>query len=131
MPQENVEIVRRHLESFVDDVETWLDTFDPAVKVYPLEERHALVLGREAALRARERWLETWDREAYDWEIEELKGRGGDVVSGVHITSRGRSSGAEVDARAWTHWKLRNGKIVYCYEHATRDDALEAAGLRE
>src|SRR6266550_1622491 len=54
MSQENVEIVRRHLESFVDDVETWLDTFDPAVKVYPLEERHALVLGRQAALRARE-----------------------------------------------------------------------------
>jgi ketosteroid isomerase-like protein len=131
MSEENTEIVRRHLESFEGDVETWLETFDPAVRVYPLEERHALVLGRQAVLRARERWLETWDRESYDWKIEELKGRGGDVVSVTHITSQGRSSGAEVDARVWAHWKLRDGKIVYCYEYATRAEALEAAGLRE
>jgi hypothetical protein len=25
----------------------------------------------------------------------------------------------------------RNGRIVYVYEHADRDEALEAAGLRE
>ena len=29
------------------------------------------------------------------------------------------------------HWKVRNGKIVYCYEYRTRDKALEAAGLSE
>jgi hypothetical protein len=131
MSKENVEVVRRHLESFEDDVETWLDTFDLAVKLHPLEEGDDLVLGRQAALRARERWLETWDRETYRCEIEELKGRGEHVVSGVHITLRGRSSGAEVDVRAWAHWKLRSGKIVYCYEYASRDEALEAAGLRE
>jgi ketosteroid isomerase-like protein len=132
MSEENVEVVRKHLKSFEDDVETWLDTFDPGVRVYPVEEYHAPVLGRQAALRSRERWLETWDPETYHCEIEELEGRGGDdVVSAVHITVRGRSSGAEVDVRVWSHWKLRNGKIVYCYEYATRAEALEAAGLGE
>jgi ketosteroid isomerase-like protein len=131
MSQENVEIVRRNLESFEDDTETWLGTLDPAVRWYPLEERHSLVLGHEAALRTRQSWLETWDRESYSWEIEELRENGEDVVSVVRVTSRGRRSGVAVDSRAWAHWKLRNGKIVHVYEYATRADALEAAGLRE
>jgi len=131
MSQENVEIVRRNLESFEDDTETWLGTLDPAVRWYPLEERHSLVLGHEAALRTRQSWLETWDRESYSWEIEELREHGEDVVSVVRVTSRGRRSGVGVDSRAWAHWKLRNGKIVHVYEYATREEALEAAGLSE
>jgi ketosteroid isomerase-like protein len=131
MSQENVEVVRRNLESFEDDVEAWLDTLDHAVRWYPLEEHHTLVLGHQAALRARESWLETWDSESYEWEIEELKESGDDVVSAVHVTSRGKRSGVELESRAWAHWRLRNGKIVYVYEHASREEAVEAAGLRE
>src|SRR3954454_19234733 len=119
MSRENVEIVRTNLESFEDDAETWLGTLDPAVRGYPLEERHSLVLGHEAGLRTRQSWLDTWDREAYSWELEELRENGEDVVSVVRVTSRGRRRGVGVDSGAWAHWKLRTGKSVPVYEYAT------------
>jgi ketosteroid isomerase-like protein len=131
MSEENVEVVRRNLESFEDDAGAWLETLDPDVKLYPLEEGHSPVVGHEAALRARESWLETWDPESYEWEIEELNESGDDVVSGVRVTSRGKRSSVQLDSRAWAHWMLRDGKIVYVYEYATRAQALEAAGLSE
>jgi ketosteroid isomerase-like protein len=131
MSQKNVEVVRRNLESFEDDPKSWLETLDPDVRWYPMEERNTLVRGHQAALRARDRWLETWDTNTYSWEIEELKERGDDVVSAVHVTSRGRRSGVELDSRAWAYWRVREGKIVHVYEYATRQEALEAAGLRD
>src|SRR5262245_36033349 len=131
MSEENVEVVRRNLESFQDDVKAWLDTLDTGIRWHPMEEDHSLVLGHQAALRQRESWLETWDNESYSWEIEELRENGDDVVSGVRVTSRGRRSGVELDLFGWTHFKLRDGKIVYAYEYASRADALEAAGLSE
>ena len=32
---ENLAVVRRTIESFANDVETWLELLDPAVKWYP------------------------------------------------------------------------------------------------
>ncbi len=37
MSQENAEVVRRAIESFEDDVETWLGTLDPAIEWHPQE----------------------------------------------------------------------------------------------
>jgi hypothetical protein len=62
---ENLAVVRRTLECFANDVETWLDTLDPAVKWYPGEEHQTLLLGRDAALRRRERWRETFQEGGY------------------------------------------------------------------
>jgi hypothetical protein len=56
-------------------VEAWQDTVDPAVRWYVLGAS-ALVLGREAALRARERWREAGEEETHGAEIEELRGEG-------------------------------------------------------
>jgi hypothetical protein len=36
-----------------------------------------------------------------------------------------------VEDHDYAHWKVHNGKIVYCREYGTRDEALEAAGLSE
>jgi hypothetical protein len=46
MSQENVEIVRRCLEALQDDEETWLQTLDPGLVRYPIEDA-----GTEAAAR--------------------------------------------------------------------------------
>ena len=40
MPQENVAIVRRAFEAFQDDEETWLQTLDPDLVWYPIEDGH-------------------------------------------------------------------------------------------
>jgi ketosteroid isomerase-like protein len=128
---ESVAVVRRAMESFENDVETWLATLDPEVNWYPEEERQAPVLGRNAALRSRERWRETFQEGTYGIEIEELTGIGGNVFSALREWGRGWGSGIEIETRTYAHWRVRNGKIVYCYEYGTREEALEAAGLSE
>ena len=49
----------------------------------------------------------------------------------IHITARGKISGAEVDLLFYAHFKLRDGRVVYIYDHEDRAAALEAAGLAE
>jgi hypothetical protein len=52
-------------------------------------------------------------------------------MSTVYVTAQGTGSGVQIEDRVYVHWKLRNGRIVYVYEHANRAEALEAAGLSE
>jgi ketosteroid isomerase-like protein len=130
--EENMAVVRKTIESYANDVEAWLDTLDPEVRWYPSEEHPSLVLGRAAARKCRDRWMETFDDgETYGDELEELRGRGEDVFAVVHVWGHGRRSGIEIDDRNYIHFKVRDGKVVYCYEYRSRDEALEAAGLRE
>ena len=87
---ENLAVVRRTLESFVNDVETWLDTLDPAVQRYPAEEHQTPLLGRDAALKRRERWRETFQEGTYGLEVQELRGSGENVFSVLREWGRGR-----------------------------------------
>jgi ketosteroid isomerase-like protein len=128
---ENLAVVRRTIESFANDVETWLDTLDPAVKWYPQEENQTPLFGRDAALGRRERWRETFQEGTYGLEIQELRGTGENVLSVLREWGRGRGSGIVVEDHDYAHWKARNGKIVYCCEYGTRAEALEAAGLEK
>ncbi len=129
MSQENVEIVRRLAEAFPHDEEEWLSKVDPALEWYPIEEAHSLSRGHEAAIRVRRSWLENW--EGHQMDVEEVKDGADSVVACMHLTGRGKMSGVEVDFRVYMHFKLRDGKVVYCYEYADRGEALEAAGLSE
>ena len=89
------------------------------------------MLGRDAALRRRERWRETFQEGTYGLEIQELRGNGENVFSVLREWGRGRGSGIVLDDHDYAHWIVLNGKIVYCYEYGTRNEALEAAGLSE
>ena len=129
MSQENVEIVRRSTEAFEDDEEAWLSAIDPAVEWYPIEDGHIPSRGLEAAAGVRRRWLESWEGHRID--LEEMRDGGDSVVACLHLTGQGKRSGVEVDLRVYVHYKLRDGKVIYVYEHAERGEALEAAGLKE
>ena len=129
MSKENVEIVRRSIAAFEDDEEAWLTAIDPSHVWYPLEEGNIASHGLDAARAIRKRWLEGW--ESHQIDVEEILDRGDHVVACLHLRGTGKGSGVEVDRRFYMHWKLRDGKIVYLYEYADRDEALEAAGLAE
>jgi len=45
--------------------------------------------------------------------------------------ARGKASGVEVDARGGHVWTLRAGRVVRWQVFGTKQEALEAAGLRE
>jgi ketosteroid isomerase-like protein len=129
MSEENVEVVLRCTQAIVHDEGAWLSTVDPGIEWYPIEEGHSLSRGHEAAIRVRRSWLENW--EGYQVDVEEMKDGADNVVACMHLTGRGKMSGVEVDLRIYFHFKLRDGKIVYAYEHDDLDEALEAAGLSE
>ena len=64
-------------------------------------------------------------------EAEEIIDAGEKVVIAIRISGRGRGSGIDVEAN-WFHVvTARDDKAVRIEWYAGRDEALEAAGLRE
>jgi ketosteroid isomerase-like protein len=53
------------------------------------------------------------------------------VIVVVRISGRAKLSGVETDLTYAELWKFRDGKVAWGRQYWTRDQALEAAGLRE
>ena len=65
-------------------------------------------------------------------EVEELIDAGDKVLVLIRFGGRGKLSGAEVEALVWNLWTFRDGEPVrWTYFGEEREEALEAAGLRE
>jgi ketosteroid isomerase-like protein len=118
--QESVEIVRRFLKADVDEALVYAD---PDIVWNPIEELPTQ--GHGAVRASTARWKAEWD----DYELvpEDFVDRGDHVVVTVRIRARGRGSGAEVDARFYDLYTLRDGKIVRMDQFAERAQALDAA----
>jgi hypothetical protein len=129
MSQENVEVVRRWLWAFENDVDAFRDTLHPEIDWLVIEENQRGMYGVEAAVRNRNEWLDTWDEHRID--LEEVIERGDNVVASLHITATGKASGIETDVRFYPHAKIRDHRIVYIFDHQDRAAALKAAGLEE
>ena len=130
MSQENVEVVRRSVEAFGgDDEEAFLQTLDPDLVWYPIEDGHTPARGIDGAKGIRQRWLDTW--EGHSIAVEDLRGAGDNVVGTLELSGRGRGSGVEVNLRVYPHWKVRDGRVFYSFEYPDRASALQAAGLSE
>ena len=129
MSQENVEVARRYIWAFVNDLDTFRELTHPEIEWAPVEENHTPSHGIEGAVRIRNGWLEAWDM--YRLEVEEILDAGDDVlVSGVAV-ARGKGSGVKVELRLYFHAKVSDGKVVYVYEYQDRAEALKAVGLEE
>ena len=135
MSQENVEIIRGGYEGFArGDVDAVLDRLDPDVDWHPAIAPILgveTVRGREAVRRFLTRALfEGFDQfRAEPVSFEDL-GRDFVLVM-VRYSGRGESSGIELDQTFATLYELRDGKTVTMRDYSTREEALEAAGLRE
>jgi hypothetical protein len=60
--------------------------------------------------------------------MEEVVEEGDNVVVLVHITARGKASGVEVDVRFFAQIKVRDGNVVYIFDHDDR--AAKQLGCR-
>ena len=133
MSEENVnvrnEAVGRFIAAFEAEDDAFRAALHPEIEWYPIEENRTPTRGIDAALWNRNQWLDTW--EEHQLEAEEVIEDGDDVVIGVHIKARGQGSGVETDIRFFAQFKVRDGKVVYIYDHEDRKEALEAAGLSE
>jgi ketosteroid isomerase-like protein len=85
----------------------------------------------KAAVRAYvQDWLDNFDN--FRSEVVELLDAGEDtVIAVVRISGLARLSGIETDLTYAALYTIRDGKIARGREYETRQEALEAAGLRE
>jgi ketosteroid isomerase-like protein len=126
---QNAEIVRRFIWAFEHDTDTLVELAHPEIEWFPYEENHAVFRGLDGALEVRDGWLDAWAE--YHADIEEITERGDDLVVSLHLIGRGKGSGVEVDVRVYPQVKIRDGRVVYIFEHDDRAEALKAAGLSE
>ena len=130
MSQENVEIVRKAIAYEYEGVGDLGDAeaiFDPQVVMNPVDEGPSY--GPDQMRYDWERWSSAF--EELRVTFEEILDAGDQVVVVAHHQGRGQASGIDIDARFYAVYTLRDGKVSRIDEYAERDEALEAAGLRE
>ena len=135
MSQENVERVREalvaynrgDLDAFLD--EYWTDDIDyRAVEGAP--DDHGPIHGKAEMRAYMQDWFDTFD----DLKVEPLEviDAGQDqTVAVVRFGGRAKLSGVEVDLTFAALYTVREGKVARGREYWTKEQALEAAGLRE
>jgi ketosteroid isomerase-like protein len=134
MSQENETTVRDAVAAFNrGDLEAWLEYFTDDIDYRAVEgapDDHGPIEGKDALRAYVEDWRETFDD--FRTEPTELIDAGEDrAIAVVRISGRARLSGVEVDLTFAVVYTLRDGKVARGREYWTRDQALEAAGLRE
>jgi ketosteroid isomerase-like protein len=137
MSRENVERAREAYEALGRAVES--GEFDPYFGDYvhadiewlPLEGSpdSAVQRGHEAVKARLAEMLEAMDEPRI--EADEFIDAGEKIVVAVRMSGRGKASGAEVEGH-WFHVvTAEQGKAVRIAWYATRQQALDAAGLEE
>jgi ketosteroid isomerase-like protein len=131
MSKENVEIVRAAVDAFNrGDVDAVFKDMSPD---FELDQTRAVGMDRGVYNLEQFRSLlatftDTW--ETVTIGADELIDAGEDVVMPFTNVARGRD-GIEVQARGVWVWTIRDGSIVRVCLYQDRQEALEAAGLRE
>ena len=133
MSQENVEIVEASYEAFArDGLDRFMEYFTDDVEYRVLgPDGNLSPLHGQDAVRA---WLQDWI-DMFDgfWQrlVELIDAGGNTVFTAERFGGRARLSGVETDSANWTVFTIRDRKIAGGREYATREQALEAAGLAE
>jgi ketosteroid isomerase-like protein len=133
MSQENVEIVRRIIESFNEagfSAEATLDFFDAgaAFEEPPEQPAPRIARGRDDIVEMFGQFDETWEEHHSD--PEEIR-----VIDDARVLLlsierfRGRD-GMQIEQPCGTIFTFREGKVVRMQSFWERQNALEAAGLR-
>jgi ketosteroid isomerase-like protein len=135
MSRENVEIVRRALEAETPrDSATALALYDDALvwdvsRLNGADFGEGVFHGHDGFRGWLRGWYAAWESTRND--VEDLIDADECVVSVMTQRGRGRTSGVQVDLRQYAAWTLRGGKIARVVWFPTREEALEAVGLRE
>ncbi len=134
MSEENVELVRELTEAFNRrDLDAVVALLSPDV----VWEVNPDVPGAREVYRGRAEVRE-WNEELFDLaesshvqldEVTDLSD--GRVFTAVLLTGRGKGSGLPLELRFWQVLSVAEGKIASRQVFMDRDEALEAAGLRE
>jgi ketosteroid isomerase-like protein len=132
MSDENVEIIRRGFETMQrDGWQTLFSLIDPEFELTtpPDLAMEPDTYRGEAGLR---RYFESFEDAMEDIQIVpegEFLGAGEKVFVPFRLSARGRETGIEATQHAFQVWTMRAGKGLRVEIFASREHALEAAGL--
>jgi ketosteroid isomerase-like protein len=134
MSQENIQTVRDAAAAFNrGDLDAWWEYLADDIDHRAVEgapDDPGPIHGKDAVRAYMQDWLDTFDD--FRSEPVELIDAGEDeVVAVVRISGRAKLSGVETDLTYAALYTFRDGKINRGREYWTRDQALEAAELRE
>jgi ketosteroid isomerase-like protein len=132
MSDENIEIVRRIYDDYVDRPETVRDLFAPDV-VHDASDTApdvGVVRGIDAFDESLRTYFDSFD--AFQVEIEEvIHADERIVILAVIDVGRLRGSTAEVRNHRFHVWTLSDGKAIRLSSHLEKGQAFKAAGLSE
>jgi ketosteroid isomerase-like protein len=133
MSQENVEVVRR-CNSFwgEGDFVQASELFDPEVVIDFSQNvfNPDVYRGYDGLMRLVMAVHEMWD--TFKVETDEVIDAGETVVAAVRLSGTGGRSGVATRMRGFQVWTLRDGRVLRMKgDYSNREQALEAAGLRE
>lgn len=132
MSQQNVETLRTGYAYFAATGDFREDLFHPdfvwdmsTFRGWPERQTYA---GLEGARDFMDDWRGAWE----DWEleVEELLDAGENVVAVVHQRGRSKATGLPTEMDFAMVWTLRDGKQFRMRMYSSRDEALDATGLR-
>jgi ketosteroid isomerase-like protein len=129
MAQENVEVIRRTIEG-LNNWDQDPANFDPRVeyRTQPDGPNFTTYHGMTGLARSQRSVREAW--KSVRAEPREFIEGDEVIVALVHFELRSHSGvDLEVD-QGWAYW-MRDGRIRRMEQYATKEEALEAAGLRE
>jgi ketosteroid isomerase-like protein len=134
MSEENVKAVRDAAAAFNrGDLDTWSEFWTDDIDYRAIEgaiDDRGPMHGKAAVRAYVQDWLDNFDN--FRSEAVELLDAGEDtVIAVVRISGLAKLSGIETDLTYAALYTIRDGKIARGREYWTRDEALEAAGLRE
>jgi ketosteroid isomerase-like protein len=130
MSEENVEVVRRVYEAFNErDADEAVELVSPR---FSFQSEFGALSGRRDEGRAGFRnyfrdMADAWA--AFQVELDEIEALGEAVIVAYRERAIGRGSGIEVEAHGYELWRFEHGQLVSKQNFASKERALEAAGL--
>jgi ketosteroid isomerase-like protein len=134
MSQQNVEIVRRSLESWNSgDFDAWTAGAHPEIEFFSAITRQ--VEGDETAWHGAAEMRQFWDEWHSLWdlniEVSEVRDLGDTVVALGRMQTRGKASGVELESPVAYVFEFDEGLFRKVRAYLNLREALEAVGLSE
>jgi ketosteroid isomerase-like protein len=129
--RKTVQVVRTLVEAFnAGDWDRYFDQLDPDVEWWDRGDDLGATVhrGHEGVRAFLAELAETVELGAQATEFVDTADW---VLVCLHLHGRGKASGAEFEEREVHALRLRDGKVVETHEYRTKEQALEAVGLRE
>src|ERR687898_1660924 len=133
MSQEIPDLLRRAFEYVEKTGEILREAVHPDFVWDTTTFRGAIRPGTYVGVDEVNEWLADWFESFENWslDIEEVFDAGDQVVTIVRQHGKAKHGGPEVEMRFAQVWTFRDGRGARMEMYADRNEALEAAGLRE